>query len=81
MDRDRDLLVIREEMTLTFHQVELSSRGNPPPYYPGGGAAAPVPDNSDSSKELIPDGAYGPTPDDVAKLGKAILPGSITLRG
>ena len=38
--------------------------GNPPPHYPGGGAAVPVPDDSDSSIELIPDGAYGPSPDD-----------------
>ena len=38
--------------------------GNPPPHYPGGGAAVPVPDDSDSSMELIPDGAYGPSPED-----------------
>ena len=38
-------------MTLTFRQVKF-------------GAAVPVPDDSDSSIELIPDGAYGPSPDD-----------------
>ena len=38
--------------------------GNPPPYYPGGGSAIPVSDDNDSSMELIPDGAYGPSPDD-----------------
>ena len=27
-------------------------------------AAIPVPEDSDSSMELIPDGAYGPSPDD-----------------
>ena len=45
-------------------EFQYGPGGNPPPHYPGGGSAIPVPDDSDSSMELIPDGAYGPSPDD-----------------
>ena len=45
-------------------EFQYGPGGNPPPHYPGGGASIPVPDDSDSSMELIPDGAYGPSPDD-----------------
>ena len=45
-------------------EFQYGPGGNPPPHYPGGGSATPVPDDSDSSMELIPDGAYGPSPDD-----------------
>ena len=45
-------------------EFQYGPGGNPPPHYPGGGSAVPVPDDSDSSMELIPDGAYGPSPDD-----------------
>ena len=45
-------------------EFQYGPGGNPPPHYPGGGAATPAPEDSDSSMELIPDGAYGPSPDD-----------------
>ena len=45
-------------------EFQYGPGGNPPPHYPGGGASVPVPDDSDSSMELIPDGVYGPSPDD-----------------
>ena len=50
---------------LPSDEIEFQYRpeGNPPPHYPGGGVSVPVPEDS-SSMELIPDGAYGPSPDD-----------------
>ena len=42
-------------------EFQYGPGGNPPPHYPGGGASIPVPDDSDSSMEVIPDGAYGPS--------------------
>ena len=38
--------------------------GHTPPHCPGGGVAIPVPEDSGSSMELIPDGSYGPSTDD-----------------
>ena len=40
-------------------EFQYGPGGNPSPHYPGGGAAIPVPEDSDSSMELIPDGAFG----------------------
>ena len=61
-------MVNQEDKTVILPSGEIEFQygpgGNPPPHYPGGGSAIPVPDDSDSSSELIPDGAYGPSPDD-----------------
>ena len=43
-------------------EFQYGPGGNPPPHYPGGGVSVPVPEDSDSSMELIPDGTYGPSP-------------------
>ena len=45
-------------------EFQYGPGGNPPPHYPGGGVSVPVPADNDSSMELIPDGTYGPSPDD-----------------
>ena len=68
MDRDRDLLVIHGDNDPDLPSGEIEFQygpgGNPLPHHPGGSASVPVPDDSDSSMELIPDGVYGPSPDD-----------------
>ena len=45
-------------------EFQYGPGGNPPPHYPGGGVSVTVPEDSDSSMELIPGEAYGPSPDD-----------------
>ena len=44
--------------------IELQYGPGFPPHYPGGGVMAPVPDDSESSAEMIPDERYWPSDDD-----------------